>query len=125
MLLLLTDEHITSALAKQIGATRPDISIQSIHMWQRSELVAKPDRILLRAAHNDRLTLITFDQKTIPPLLSEFALNGIEHSGVIFVDERTLASRDIGGLLRAVIAFYDRYSEWDWTNRIGFLEAVR
>jgi hypothetical protein len=48
-----------------------------------------------------------------------------DHSGVIFVDKRTVASDDIGGLVKAIIAYYDRYSECEWKNRIGFLEAVR
>jgi hypothetical protein len=123
-MLLLTDENLTPLVAEQIQSKRADIAITSLHRWREGAFLGKADGLLLEAAQTENLTLITYDQKTIPPLLMELANAGIDHSGVIFVDEQTIASHDVGGLVKAVIALYDGCAEWDWTNRISFLDAV-
>ena len=125
MLLLLTDEHLTPAVAEQIQIKRPEIAIQSMHRWRSGAFLGKADRLLLEAAHEEGLTLITYDQKTIPPLLMDLATAGADHSGIIFVDEAAIASRDVGGLIKAIVSLYVRCAEWDWTNRISYLDAVR
>ena len=38
-----------------------------------------------------------------PPLPIELAADGADHSGVVFVDEETIVSRDIGGLVKAIL----------------------
>ncbi len=70
------------------------------------------------------LTLITYDRKTIPPVLVALGAAGKDHAGVIFVDNFTIAHHDVGGLVRAIIARWDETYDWDWPNRIDFLRAV-
>jgi len=55
----------------------------------------------------DRLTLATDNLKTIPPLLVEWGLNGVSHGGAILIDDRTIASCDFGGLIRALTRLWD------------------
>jgi hypothetical protein len=77
--------------------------------------------VVLREAHKQRLTLVTFDLKTIPPLLRLWAEQGIDHGGVILVDERTFAQNDIGGLITALCVLSKAEAESVWTNRVVYL----
>ena len=43
--------------------------------------------------------------------------------GPLFVDNFTIASHDIGALVRALIYSWDQDHEGDWTDRVGFLPA--
>ena len=49
----------------------------------------RPGRFGLPAGScNQKLTLVTYDRRTIPPLLKDWAEEGRPHAGVIFVDEK-------------------------------------
>jgi hypothetical protein len=124
-LLLLTDEQISYVVAEQVKARRPDIAITSVRAWHGGAFTGKTDASLLRAAAEEGLTLVTYDQKTIPPVLTEWGFLGQEHAGVVFVDELSIAQSDIGGLVLALIAFWDQTWEWEWKNVISFLRPVR
>jgi hypothetical protein len=67
------------------------------------------------------LTLVTYDRRTIPPLLKTWAEEGRKPGGVIFVDEKTISPADIGGLVRALIQLFKETGRWDWTDRVCFL----
>ena len=49
---------------------------------------------------------------------------GISHGGVVFVDERSIAPNDIGGLVRALIRLRDAESDVDWRDRIVYLKLA-
>jgi hypothetical protein len=51
------------------------------------------------------LTLVTYDQRTIPALLHRWAESGQCHAGIVFVDERTVAPNDFPLLARSLILF--------------------
>jgi hypothetical protein len=121
---LLLDEHISAAVATQVQARRPEVSIQSIYDWRGGSFAGEDDDPLLAAAAGEGLTLVTYDQKTIPSLLTEFALQDRSHGGVVFVDDRTIASSDIGSLVLATLALWDQGQAWDWTNRVVFLRRA-
>ncbi|MHB1308695.1 MAG: hypothetical protein ACYC23_16570, partial [Limisphaerales bacterium] len=81
------------------------------------------DEVVLQEAHRRQLTLVTFDLRTIPPLLRQWAEQGIDHSGVILVDEQTLAQNDVGGLIAALGAVWKVHRDLDWTNRVVYLRS--
>ena len=56
---------------------------------------------LLEAA-KQRLTLVTYDRRTIPPLLKSWAEAGRAHGGVTLVDDKTIAPSNIGALVWAL-----------------------
>ena len=120
---LLLDENISPVVSEQVVRRRPDIPIQSIFQWRGGTLLQQPDDLLLQAATEDGLTLVTYDQKTITPLLAEWGAAGLDHSGVVFVDQYTIRSNNIGGLVRAIEQFWDREHLEDWKNRMDFLDA--
>ena len=125
MLGLLTDEHISHVVADQIRHKRPDIRIESVLRWRGGVLRQNADDLVLAAAHEERLTLVTYDQKTIPPILVEVAMNGGHHSGVIFVDRNAINTSNIGGLVQALIAFHDLYHGQEWTDTVMFLTPAK
>jgi hypothetical protein len=112
------------AVAAQIKTKRPEIRVESLRSWQGGAFVGVSDEVLLHAAAQSNLTLITYDQKTIPPILVGWAQIGRHHGGVIFTDHLTIAQSDIGGLVRAIIAHWDAANDWDWTDRIDYLRAA-
>jgi hypothetical protein len=123
MLSLLLDKQISPEVAEQVRAKRPEIPIQSIYEWRDGAFVGIADVLILQAAAEDSLTLVTYDRKTIPPVLVEWGTSGLSHGGVIFVDNLTIASNDFGRLVRGLIYYWDQEHTSDWTNRIGFLPA--
>ena len=122
MLSFLLDEQISPEIAKQIDSKRPEIPIFTIHTWQKGYYLGVSDEIILKAAASEQLTLITYDQKTIPPILSEWGQANISHAGVIFIDYRSISPNNFGGLVRAIIWLWDTQSQGDWQNRIVYLQ---
>jgi hypothetical protein len=125
MLKLLLDEHISPEVAKGIHRRIGTLIVHSMVEWEDGNLLGKEDSACLLEAAKQCLTLVTYDRRTIPPLLKLWAEEGRSHGGVIFVDEKTIAPSDIGGLVRALISLRIETGQMDWTNQVYFLRAVR
>jgi hypothetical protein len=121
----LLDENISHEIATQVNQKRPDIPIQSLHFWREGVFLHTEDREILLAAAEDGLPLVTYDLATIPTEMVALSEQGIALGGVIFVDELAIASNDFGGLVRALIYFWEAHHDWEWTNRVDFLKNVR
>jgi hypothetical protein len=121
VLRLLLDEHVSPDVAK--GLRRRDRALVVLCMaeWDGGNFLGQDDYVCLRAAAAQGLTLVTYDRRTIPPLLKSWAEEGIRHGGVIFVDEKTIFPADIGGLVRALGELVRGACSWDWTDRVCFL----
>jgi hypothetical protein len=117
MLRLLLDEHISPEVANGLRRRAKRLSILSLNEWQQGRFLGVPDDVLLMAAAVEQLTLVTYDRRTIPPLLKRWAEEGREHAGVVFVDNRTISSSDIGGLVKALELLWAQGAEWDWVDR--------
>jgi hypothetical protein len=124
VLSLLLDEHISERVAAQLRAVRPDIAIASLHHWEGGDFLEARDEVILAAAHEHGLTLVTYDQSSIPDLLTSWGEQGRSHSGVIFVNDRTVARVDFGGLIRALCRLYDVLGSQSWQDRIVHLTGV-
>jgi len=144
MLSLLLDEQISpqvvasvSALRAGAGAAGPSVQslyvqslyvqslyVQSLYAWRGGALTGTDDALVLQGAAEDGLTLVTYDLKTIPPVLAEWGASGRSHGGVIFVDDRSIAPSDFGGLARALLACLEAQGAWDWTDRIVYLKPA-
>ena len=121
MLKLLLDEHISPDVAKGLRRNARGIPVQAMAEWEDVNFLGQDDTACLREATAQELTLVTYDRRTIPPLLKQWAEAGLSHAGVIFVDEKTISPADIGGLVRALAAPAREAGDWDWTSRICFL----
>jgi hypothetical protein len=118
MLRLLLDQHISPDVI--VAGRRREPGIQLEHVRQRL-WHALSDPELLRAAHSEHLTLVTYDQATIPEFLRQFARDQEDHAGVIFVDNDTIRQSDIGGLARALTRLWSREKTALWLNRTLYL----
>lgn len=121
MLSLLLDENLSPEVARQIAEKRPEIPVTSVSHWHEGRFMAAPDIKILTTASQEGLTLVTYDQKTIVPILVQWGQAGTDHAGVIFVDERSIASNNFGAPVRALIDLWDTSHAGEWTNRVDFL----
>ena len=121
MLAYLLDENISPVVAEQLTLKNPQITVQSVHRWRGGEFVGQADERILRAAFQEQLTLVTYDLKTIPPLLVELAFENESHADVLFVDDASLRSNDFGGLVKALLTHWQQYQSEEWTIRVAFL----
>jgi hypothetical protein len=121
MLKILLDEHISPAVAAGMRRRIPGLVIRSMTEWEGGGFLGQDDSVLLQEAFAQRLTLVTYDRRTIPPLLKRWAEEAHSHAGVIFVDEKTISPADIGGLVKALGEVVKETRAWDWTDRVVFL----
>jgi hypothetical protein len=121
MLKLLLDEHISPDVAHGLRRRNRAIEIRYMVEWENGRFLGQDDRACFREAAVQGLTLVTYDRRTIPPLLKTWAEEGRAHGGVVFVDEKTISPADIGGLVWALTRLAKETGTWDWTNRIYFL----
>lgn len=114
------DENISYVVAEQIRSKRPEILAESVHTWHEGAYMGVPDDDLLAALHAEGWLLVTYDTQILAeqPFLFD---SSVPFSGVLFVEERTIAHRDFGALIRALIAFWGDHQAQSWENRIGFL----
>ena len=123
MLRLLLDEHISPNVARGLSLRNRSLVVHGMTEWENGAFLGQDDYACLKLAASQRLTLVTYDRRTIPPLLKAWAEEGREHSGVIFIDEKTISPANIGGLVRALTTLVKETARWNWTNRICFLRS--
>jgi hypothetical protein len=121
VLKLLLDEHISPDVASGMRRRNRTLVVRSLVEWEGGNFLGQDDAACLQEAAVQRLTLVTYDRRTIPPLLKTWAEEGRHHAGVIFVDEKTISPADIGGLVRTLTALAKEGAHWDWTDRVCFL----
>src|SRR6202012_2299857 len=121
MLKLLLDEHISPEVASGVQRRNRALVVHSMGQWEGGNFLGKEDSVCLLEAAKQRLTLVSYDRRTIPPLLKLWAEEERSHGGLIFVDEKTISPSDIGGLVRALILLADKAREMDWSNQVYFL----
>jgi Domain of unknown function (DUF5615) len=121
MLRLLLDEHISPDVAKALRRIGKNMVVYCLPEWNNGHLPGVTDSILLDEAARQNLTLVTYDRRTISPLLKTWAETDRDHGGVVFIDEKTIPPSDIGGLARSLRQLHQETVGWDWRNRIVFL----
>ena len=125
MLKLLLDEHISAEVANGVQRRNRSLVVYPMVQWQSGNFLGKEDSVCLLEAGKQRLTLVTYDRRTIPPLLKLWAEEQRSFGGVIFVDEKTISPADIGGLVRALISLAGEAGEMDWTDQVYVLRSGR
>jgi hypothetical protein len=121
MLKLLLDEHISPDVAEGLHRKQKSFPVTCLAEWEHGHFMGLADDVLLMEAATQKLTLVTYDRRTIPPLLKAWSEAGRDHGGIIFVDEKTIPPSDIGGLVKSLNMLFDDAAKWDWNNRVCFL----
>jgi len=121
VLRLLLDEHLSENIATSSQSLAADIIIASMVSWEEGAFQGQEDDVLLKAAHVRGWTLVTWDQRTIAPLLQTCAGQGISHGGVVFCNRQTLATSDFGGIARALMRLWREQGDLEWTDRVVYL----
>jgi hypothetical protein len=121
MLKLLLDEHISPDVARGLKRRHRSLVVHWMAEWEGGNFLGQDDFVCLRQAALQRLTLVTYDRRTIPPLLKAWAEEGRGHGGVIFVDEKSIAPANIGGLVVALGWLVKDAGGLNWTDRVMFL----
>ena len=121
MLKLLLDEHISPDVAAGLRRRNRSLIVHWMAEWEEGNFLGRDDFACLLEAAVQRLTLVTYDRRTVPPLLKAWAEEGRQHGGVILVDDKTTSPADIGGLVRALTNLIKESGRWDWTDRVCFL----
>jgi len=122
MLYILTDEQISPEVAVAARKLCRGIQITTLFEWMDGHFVGSPDGEILREAARQNMTLLSFDLRTIPALLRSWGEQGIDHGGLIFVDEKSIPQNDIGGMARTLCELWKLLGDADWTNRAFFLK---
>jgi hypothetical protein len=121
MVKLLLDEHISPAVAEGLRRRNRSLTVVCMATWEHGEFLGQQDFVCLQQAAVQGLTLVTYDRRTIPPMLKAWAEEGRKHGGVIFVDEKTISPADTGGLVRALGELARTTARWEWSDRVCFL----
>ena len=121
MIQLLLDAHIAPSVATHLQ--KGGIDVIALRDWHDgSYRTVTDEQILIDAAVEGRV-LVTYDLKTIPLLLKEWAETRQHHGGVVLIDERTLRPSDIGGIIKALQTLVSEYDYGEWRDRVVFLRA--
>jgi len=119
------DEHISPAVARAAERRCAGIEVTPLRQWETGHWLSAPDDLILDEARKQGLTFVTYDLRTIPPLLRAWAEQGLGHGGVILVDNHTIPQNDIGALARALCEVWRLERNLDWADRIIFLRATK
>lgn len=113
--------HENLALAVKRGLERVGIDVIAVADWQDGRIrSAEDDEILISAAIEQRV-LVTFDLKTLRPLVRTWSAGGHHHAGIIFIDDGTFRQDDVGGVVRALRTLVAEHGDEDWKDRVEFL----
>jgi len=115
----LLDAHLSPAVARALQ--RNGFDALTLDHWHNGGYRDASDAVILDAAFTDAQTFITYDLRTIPQLLREWAETGRSHGGVIL---RSVRQADVGGLVRALSVLIQRRVGQAWRDQVVFLRAV-
>lgn len=124
MLHFLTDEQISPTVARALLRHAPAVKITALKDWRKGAFMGADDQLILREAAKDGLTLVSYDQRTIRPLLKERVETGINHGAIVFVDQKSIRPYDFGGLVKALAVLAKSERNTSWENRVVFLRSA-
>ena len=81
MLKLLLDEHISPVVADGLRRRNRQLVVFCLTDWEDGEFLGRQDSACLKRATAQGLTLVTYDRRTIPPLLKTWGEEGRSTAG--------------------------------------------
>jgi hypothetical protein len=117
---LLLDGHIKKAAVAALRRCCPRLEAAHIADWRGGRLRTAEDATILTACLEDKRVLVTYDQRTIPGLLRQWAAEDRPHAGVIFCDINSVPPEDPGAVARAVTRVVEEMAGMDLTNLVRY-----
>ena len=77
------NRQISPEIAAQTRSNRWGIPILSLYEWLGGDFVGADDSLILHSATQEGLTLVTYDRRTIPPILVKCKSSCISHVGIL------------------------------------------
>ncbi|MGZ8939214.1 MAG: DUF5615 family PIN-like protein [Limisphaerales bacterium] len=121
---LLLDCHIPKATLKALRLKAPFLQVEHLADWRAGAFLRASDEDILTACHEEGRTFVTFDLRTIPDLLREWAAEDRPHSGLIFVDDKTFRPNS-PAFASALAALASEYRSTGMSNVVRFLRASK
>lgn len=118
----LLDSHLPRAVVPALEGW--EVDVLHLAVWREGSLLHAPDENILATSTREQRILVTSDRSTVPALLSTLWEADFHHAGVIFVDEETFPSSDIGRLARAILNVDQTMHDFNWTDLAITLETV-
>ncbi|MCC6626992.1 MAG: DUF5615 family PIN-like protein [Chloroflexi bacterium] len=119
---LLLESHIAGEVTQQLR--QRGIDAVTLQEWRGGSLRSAADNEVLAAAAEEGRVLVTYDLRTLRPLVTLWAEIGQSHAGVVFIDDKTMQPGDVGRLVRALVLLVDRFGADDWIDRTDYLHAT-
>ena len=110
----LLDEHISRRVAERSRAERVDV-----HAVDGSGLVGFDDEGLLRQAIQERRLMVTYNIADFAVAYGKLLKEGLEIPGIVFVDNASIPSADIGGLVKALVRLSEKIDRGEETAAGG------
>lgn len=127
MLKLLLSERISPNVASGLRRGTRGVVVHAMAEWEGGNFMAREEVACLKEAACQRLTFVTYDRLTIPPLLKAWADEECgpggecSHGGFVFVNEKSIPPSDTRGLVLALKRLAKEAANWDWTDRVCVL----
>ncbi len=121
---LLLDCHIPKATLKALRSKAAFLQVENLAAWRAGAFLRASDEDILSACYEEQRTFITFDLRTIPDLLRQWAAEDRPHSGVIFVDDKTFPANS-PAFTSALATLASEYRSTGVLNIVRFLHAPK
>jgi hypothetical protein len=122
---LLLDVHIPAAVAGAVRRRLPGLDILHISNWHSGSLLEAEDRAVLAECAREGRVLVSFDLKTIPALLVEWAEAQRSHAGVFLADDKTVRPEKVGAVAASIAELVTELRGTDTTNLVRFLARAK
>ena len=121
---LLLDCHIPKAALKALRSKAPFLQVEHLADWRAGAFLRASDEDILTACYEERRTFVTFDLRTIPELLRQWAAEDRPPSGVIFVDDKSFRPNS-PTFVASLANLASEYRSTSMLNIVRFLHAPR
>jgi predicted nuclease of predicted toxin-antitoxin system len=115
----LLDEHISRRVVPALR--RKGVDVLGLREWREGSMLGADDEEILAVALPEGRSLVTYDLRTMPPLLRRLAEAGTQHAGVILISVKTVAQDDVRTLARLLAQLVETHQE-GLENQAFFLE---
>ncbi len=118
---LLLDGHIKNTAVAALQRRCAELDVVHLSDWRGGAFRTAQDSEILAACFEEGRTFVSYDQRTIPGLLRQWAAEERPHAGVIFGDTHTVAPDKPGAVARALTVLLEQARGSDMTNLVLYL----